>query len=115
MEPITFALLLAILLFFISLLVNLLPRRRSKARFHRLLTKEEFIASFLEEINNHLADLEFKCSIELYAATSPQEVGKVIKASLLLPSIPKKKHRRFSKGSNLCRDHRHFHNCCRFE
>ena len=78
MEPITFALLLALLLFFISLLVNLLQRRRSKARFHRMLTKEESILIFLEEINKHLEDLEFKCSIELHGETSPQEVGKVI-------------------------------------
>lgn len=78
MEPITFAFLLALLLFFISLLVNLLQRRRSKARFHRMLTKEGSIVSFLEEINKHLGDLEFKCSIELHGATSPQEVGKVI-------------------------------------
>ncbi len=78
MEPITFALLLSLLLFFISLLVNLLQRRRSRARFHRMLTKEESIVSFLEEINKHLGDLEFKRSIELHGATSPQEVGKVI-------------------------------------
>ena len=81
MEPITFALLLALLLFFISLLVNLLQRRHSKARFQRMLTKEESVVNFLEGINKNLGDLEFKCSIELHGATSPQEVGKVIHAA----------------------------------
>ena len=81
MEPITFALLVALLLFFISLLVNLLQRRHSKARFHRMLAKEESVVSFLEGINKTLGDLEFKCSIELHGATSPQEVGKVIHAA----------------------------------
>ncbi|MDH4264627.1 MAG: hypothetical protein OEW45_03220, partial [Deltaproteobacteria bacterium] len=78
MDPMTFALLLALLLFFVSLLVNLIQNRRSKARFHRMLTKEASIVSFLEEMNKYLGDLEFKCSIELQGATSPQEVRKVI-------------------------------------
>jgi hypothetical protein len=78
MDPMTFALLLALLLFFVSLLVNLIQNRRSKARFHRMLTKEASIVSFLEEMNKYLGNLEFKCSIELQGATSPQEVRKVI-------------------------------------
>jgi len=78
MEPKTFALLAALLLFLISFLVNLLHRRYSKARFHRMLKKEESVLNSLEGINKNLVDLEFTCSIEMHRASSPQEVGKAI-------------------------------------
>jgi hypothetical protein len=81
MELKTFILLVAILFFLISLLVNLLLRRYSKARFYGMLTQEECIIDFLEGMNRNLGDLEFKCSIELNGATSPQEVGKVVSAA----------------------------------
>jgi preprotein translocase subunit SecG len=81
MELKTFTLLVAILFFLISLLFNLLQRRYSKARFYGMLTQEEGVIDFLEGINKNLEDLEFKCSIELHGATSPQEVGKVISAA----------------------------------
>ena len=80
MEPKTFFLLAALLLFLISLLVNLLQRRYSKARFERMLNKEDSVASFLEGINKNLNDLEWTCSIEMHGASSPQELGKVIGA-----------------------------------
>jgi hypothetical protein len=80
MEPKTFFLLVALLLFLISLLVNLLQRRSSKARFDRMLKKEESVVNFLEGINKNLNDLEWTCSIEMDRASSPQEVGKVIGA-----------------------------------
>jgi hypothetical protein len=78
MEPETFALLVAILLFLISLLVNLLQRRFSKTRLDRMLTKEESIFSFLVDTNKCLANLEWTCTIELQGESSPQEVGKAI-------------------------------------
>jgi hypothetical protein len=81
MEPKTFALLVAILLFLISLLVNLLQRRYSKARFDRMLKKEESVVSFLEGINKYLNDLEWTCTIEMDGASSPKEVGKAINAA----------------------------------
>ncbi len=81
MELKTFTLLVAILFFLISLLVNLLQRRYSRVRFYRMLTQGEGVIDFLEGINKNLEDLEFKCSIELHGATSPQEVGKVISAA----------------------------------
>jgi hypothetical protein len=77
-EPETFALLVAILFFLISFLVNLFQRRYSKTRFNRMLTKEESILNFLAGMNKILVDLEWNCSIELQGATSPQEVGKAI-------------------------------------
>ena len=78
MEPKTFGLLVAILFFLISLLVNLLQRRYSKTRLDRLLTKEESVLHFLGEINNYLGKLEHACNFELHGASSPQEVGKAI-------------------------------------
>jgi len=80
MEPKTFFLLAALLLFLISFLVNLLQRRYSKARLDRMINKEDSVAGFLEGINKHLNDLEWTCSIEMDRASSPQEVGKVIGA-----------------------------------
>ncbi len=81
MELKTFALLVAIVFFLTSLLVNLLQRRYSKVRFYRMLTQEEGVIDFLVGINKNLEDLEFKCSIELHGATSPQEIRKVISAA----------------------------------
>ena len=81
MEPNTFALLVAILLFLIALLVTLLQRRYSKARFDRMLKKEESIVSFLEGINKYLNELEWTCNIEMDRASSPKEVGKAINAA----------------------------------
>jgi hypothetical protein len=80
MEPKTFFLLAALLLLLISFLVNLLQRRYAKARFERMLNKEDSVASFLEGINKNLNDLEWTCSIEMHGASSPQELGKVIGA-----------------------------------
>jgi len=80
MEPKTFFLLAALLLFLISLLVNLLQRRYSRARFDRMLNKEDSVAGFLEGINKNLNDLEWTCSIEMHGSSSPQELGKVIGA-----------------------------------
>ncbi len=77
-EPTTFALLVAILLFLSSFLVNLLQRRHSKNRFDRMLAKEASVLNFLAGINKNLVDLEWNCSIELKGATSPQELGKAI-------------------------------------
>ncbi len=78
MEPETLAILVATLLFLISLLGNLLQRRYSKTRLNRMLTKEEAIFNFLVETNKSLANLEWTCTIELQGESSPQEVGKAI-------------------------------------
>lgn len=77
-EPKTLALLVAILSFLISLLVNLLQRRYSKARLNRMLTKDESVRNFLVEINKYMANLEWTCTVELKGESSPQEIGKAI-------------------------------------
>lgn len=78
MEQETFGLLVAILFFLISFLVNLLQHRYSRARLGRMLTKEESFANSLAGIHKYLGELEWNCTIELHGASSPQEVGKAI-------------------------------------
>lgn len=77
-EPKTFGLLVAILFFLVSLLVNLLQRRYAKTRLGRMLRKEEAIVNFLEGIHKNLGKLEVTCTLEVQGASSPQEVGKTI-------------------------------------
>lgn len=78
MEPKTLGLLVAILFFLVSLLVNLLQRRYSKTRLDRMLAKEESVLNFLGETHNYLGKLERACTFELHGKSSPQEVGKAI-------------------------------------
>ena len=78
MEPKIFGLLIAILFFLISFLVNLLQHRYSKTRLDRMLTKEESLVNFLVGIDKYLGKLEHTCTLELHGASSPKEVGKAI-------------------------------------
>ena len=78
MEPKTFGLLVSTLCFLVSLLINLLQRRYSKARLDRMLTMEESVLDFLEETHHFLGKLEHACNFELHGASSPQKVGKAI-------------------------------------
>ena len=73
-----FGLLVAILFFLISFLVNLLQRRYSKTRLDRILKKEESVVNFLGEIHKYLGKLEHACTLELHGATSPEKLGKAI-------------------------------------
>jgi len=77
-DPKTLGLLVAVLLFLISLLVNLLQRRYSKARLDRMLTKEESVVSFLMDMHKDLGKLESNCTLEVIGESSPQKVGKAI-------------------------------------
>ena len=78
MEPKTFGLLVGILFFLVSLLVNLLQRRYAKNRFGRTLRKEESVVKFLGLIDKNLGKLEVSCTLEVQGATSPQEIGKKV-------------------------------------
>jgi len=78
MEPKRLGLLVAILFFLISLLVNLLQRRYAKTRLGRMLRKEESIANLLDGIHKNLGKIEVNCTLEVQGASSPQEVGKAI-------------------------------------
>jgi hypothetical protein len=78
MEPKRLGLLIAILLFLVSLLFNLLQRRYAKTRLGRMLRKEESIVNFLDGIHKNLGKIEVNCTLEVQGASSPQEVGKAI-------------------------------------
>jgi sensor histidine kinase YesM len=78
LEPKQFGLLVAILFFLISFLVNLLQRRYSKTRLDRMLKKEESVVKFLGGIHKYLGKLEHACTLELHGATSPEKLGKAI-------------------------------------
>lgn len=78
MEPKRLGLLVAILFFLVSLLVNLLQRRYARTRLGRMLRKEESIVNFLEGIHKNLGKIEMTCTLEVQGASSPQEVGKTI-------------------------------------
>jgi sensor histidine kinase YesM len=73
-----FGLLVAILFFLISFLVNLLQRRYSKTRLDRMLKKEESVVNVLGGIHKYLGKLEHACTLELHGATSPEKLGKAI-------------------------------------
>ena len=78
MEPKTFGLLVAILFFLVSLLVNLVQRRYAKNRFGRALRKEESVVKLLGAIDRNLGKLEVSCTLDVQRVSSPQEVGKKI-------------------------------------
>ena len=78
MDPKIFALLVAILFFLISLLINLLQHRYSKARFNHMLAKEESVLSFLTDINKILVNMEWISSVGLNGASFPPEVQKAV-------------------------------------
>ena len=78
MEPRRLGLLVAILFFLISLLINLLQRRYAKNRLGRMLRKGESIVNFLDGIHKNLGKIEVNCTLEVQGASSPQEVGKAI-------------------------------------
>jgi len=78
MEPKTLGLLVATLLFLISFLFNLLQRRYSRVRLHRMLEKDESVVNFLGVIDEYLSKLEFNCTFDVHGESSPQEVGKAI-------------------------------------
>jgi len=78
LEPKQFGLLVAVLLFLISFLVNLLQRRYLKTRLDRMLKKEESVLNFLGEIHKYLGKLEHACTLEMHGATSPEKLGKAI-------------------------------------
>ena len=81
MEPKTFALLIAILLFLISLLANLLQRRYSKARYDRMLKKEKSIVPLLEGLDKYLDELQWSCIMKMDREGSLKKAIKAISAA----------------------------------
>ncbi len=77
-EPKTFGLLVAILFFLISFLINLLQRRYSRTRLDYMLEKDESFVNLLGVKDEYQGKLERTCTFDLHRASSPQEVGKAI-------------------------------------
>lgn len=75
----TLGLLLAILFFLISLLVNLLQYRHCKGRVNRLLNSEGSVLHFLMGLHTTLGKLESVCTFEMEEASSPQEIGRSVR------------------------------------
>jgi hypothetical protein len=72
------AILIAVLLFLISLLGNLLQRRYYKTRMDRLINHDESHLNFLNGLYNSLGKLETACTFEMENASSPKEIGRSI-------------------------------------
>jgi len=79
MDPKTLAILVAALLFLVSLLINLIQRRRHRSQIERLFTREEETLNFLNVADAALGKLESACTYELDLARSPQDFGKSIR------------------------------------
>ena len=79
MDPKTLAILVATLLFLLSLLINLIQRRRHRSQIERLLKREEGTLNFLNGVDATLGKLESACTYELDLARSPQDLGKSIR------------------------------------
>jgi hypothetical protein len=78
MEPKTFALPVAILLFLTYFLFNLIQRRYSKARIERMLKKEESIITFLEGMAKYLYKLQRSSITETDRESSLKKMVKAI-------------------------------------
>ena len=79
MEPKTLAILVATLFFLVSLLINLIQRRRHRSQTERLIKSEEGTVKFLNGLDALLGKVESACTFELEMAHSPQELGKSIR------------------------------------
>jgi len=80
MDPKTLAILVATLLFLVSLLINLIQRRRHRSQTERLLNSEERTLTFLNGVDTVLGKIESACTFELESARSPQDLGKSIRS-----------------------------------
>jgi hypothetical protein len=78
MEPKTLGLLVAILFFLISLLINLLQHHYYRRRADRFLNKQESLLQSLTGLNNSLSKLETACALEMELTTSLKDIGKAI-------------------------------------
>jgi hypothetical protein len=78
MDPKILGLLVAILLFLISLLINLLQHHYYRRRADRFLNKQESLLQSLIGFNNSLNKLETACALEMEITTSLKDIGKAI-------------------------------------
>jgi hypothetical protein len=112
MEPKTFALLAAILLLLITLFVNRRQRRNSKARFERMVKKEESIVAFLEGMAKYLNELQRSSITETDRESSLKKMAKGINKArdtiewtlddmkTHLSSLPEYQRKEIAQGKN---------------
>lgn len=78
MELKTFGLLVAMLFFLISLLINLVQHHYYRRRADRFLNKEESLYHSLNGLHDSLGKLETACALEMELTTSLKDIGKTI-------------------------------------
>ena len=80
-DPRTTVLLVAIVLFLIALLVNLVQRRHARDRVDRLLRNEDNALNFLAGLHTSLGKLESACTLEMEGKSSPPQIAKSIRVA----------------------------------
>jgi hypothetical protein len=78
MESKTFALLVAILFFLLSLLINFIQHHYYRRKADRFLSKQESLLHSLTGVSNSLGKLEAACALEMELSTSLKDIGKTI-------------------------------------
>jgi hypothetical protein len=78
MEPKILGLLIAVLFFLISLLINLIQHHYYRRKADRFFTKQESLLHSLTGLHNSLGKLETACALEMELTTSIKDLGKAI-------------------------------------
>ena len=78
METKMFALLVAILCFLISLLINLIQHHYYRRRADHFLSKQESLFHSLTGLHTSLAKLETACALEMELTMSLKDMGKAV-------------------------------------
>ena len=78
MEPRMFFLLLAILCFLVSLLINLIQHHYYRRRADHFLNKQESLFHSLAGLHGSLGKLETACALEMELSMSLKDMGKAI-------------------------------------
>jgi hypothetical protein len=78
MEPRMFFLLLAILCFLISLLINLIQHHYYRRRANHFLSKQESLFHSLTGLHGSMGKLETACALEMELTMSMKDMGKAI-------------------------------------
>jgi type II secretory pathway component PulL len=78
MEPKTLGLLVAILCFLVSLLINLIQHHYYRRRADHFLNKQESLFHSLVGLHGSLGKLETACALEMELSMSLKDMGKAI-------------------------------------
>jgi hypothetical protein len=78
MEPKTLGLLVAILCFLVSLLINLIQHHYYRRRANHFLSKQESLFHSLTGLHSSMGKLETACALEMELTMSLKDMGKAI-------------------------------------